>query len=79
MMTSRFCRLRSVFYDDFSSPLSSAQAARKDDADARSELAVMQALLAEVRQLRQEIKHMAVINNRAQLTMHNKCSSKSNG
>src|SRR6476660_752211 len=51
------------------SSLSSAQAAGKDEADARSEIAIMQALLTEVRQLRAEIRHMAAINNRAQLTM----------
>jgi hypothetical protein len=46
---------------------SSAQIMRKDTTDGRSELAVMQALLVGVRQLRQAIGHMAAVNGRMQV------------
>src|SRR5437763_1454749 len=69
MVTSRFVAYSFWAMAILGSCLNSAQAADKDDADARSEIAIMQALLTEVRQLRAEIRYMAAINNRAQLTM----------
>jgi hypothetical protein len=69
MVTSRFFIYALCVTAIFTSPLSSAQTATKDNADVRSELALMQALLTEVRQLRQDVKHMAVVNGRAQVTI----------
>ena len=47
----------------------SAWAAQKDQGDMRSEIAIMQALLLEVRELRQSVEHLAVVNARMQITM----------
>ena len=69
MVTRRFVIYALCATAVFTSPLSSAQIATKDNSDVRSELVVMQALLTEVRQLRHEVKHLAVVNTRAQLTM----------
>jgi chromosome segregation ATPase len=69
MMTSRFVIYVLCTLATFGSSLSSAQATCRDEPDVRSELAVMQALLAEVRQLRQDVRHVAAINGRAQLML----------
>lgn len=48
---------------------SHAQASRKDDAGSQSETAIMQELLAEVRQLRQAVQHAAAVDIRMQLVL----------
>jgi len=44
-------------------------AAQKDAAEVHSEVEIMQALLLEVRELRQSVQHLAVINARMQITI----------
>lgn len=46
-----------------------AGTAQKNEGDVHSEVAIMQALLLEVRQLRQEVGHIAAVNGRVQITL----------
>jgi hypothetical protein len=63
MVTSRLVIYALCAMAIFRIPLNPAQAASKYNLDARSELAVMQALLAEVRELHHAVKHMAVVTD----------------